>query len=284
MRLEDLCAGDISALAELTILLAKRSASSTLTGMKTARLAAKNSLTGAVTIVGHMNKNNAVSLAKSTVRSTAYGAAVVSKKTAGITEATAKGVISSGKIVTKTVHQGIEKASKMIIELPKNILASIKNPREQIPILLSKMENLTMRSAAIGIYVMKKAMKLSPLHLFEMVFLYITRLLFYVILVTPIVIFILGWILWEVGLWINGIELMAFGAAAGILGPIIWYIVRYRGLKSLKAVSALMVKSASKPLRTIRRKIKRKKRNRKKERENMASDETIKHEHDGSIV
>lgn len=80
---------------------------------------------------------------------------------------------------------------------------------------------------------MNTVLAMNPLAAFEKVIKMVLEVCWYLVVLTPPVLILAGWVVWKIGIRLSGLELIAFGVGFAVLGGMGWWAVNVTAKKQL---------------------------------------------------
>lgn len=206
--LERMAAGEVTAAFEVAQLLAVNSAG-----------AAGNTANAVVDGVKNFDAGSAVAGGSKAVVDAAGAAADAS---GAALQATANATGEAASATAKATQNAVG-----------GIFSAVANPRGAVSAVASFTTDAASGAMDTAGGMVSAAMEMNPLYAFEKIIKQVLRVCLYLVCATPPVLFLVGWLLWKLGIHINGLELMVFGLLLGVVAPVCWLLVSKKVKKML---------------------------------------------------
>lgn len=226
--LEDFCAGEVTAAFEVTRIIAAKTAGATGNTARALAVCVMNfnagdalaSDTGAVVDAAGAAANATGNAAK------AVGGAA--EDGAKATAAFAGSVVGGAFSMVKDPSAGVLNAAGAVGDAAGSTLEAGG----------SAVSNAT-EAAGNAI---NAAMEMNPLLAFEKIIKMVLEVCWWLVVLTPPVLIIAGWIVWKLGIQLSGLELIAFGVGFAILGGLGWWSVNVTAEKQLSNAGVQIIR------------------------------------------
>lgn len=242
--LEKLCVGDVAQAAMLAKSLVPRSARAL---QKENRKKVYRQLKDGANTGADVLSKTSVAANKAAKQGAAYSKrAALQASDLAMTKGTefASAASSSASLAA----ENIAKETDYLLKNPKDGFGSLaKSTRKKV----KKTAGKTKKS----LQNVKNMMEKNPLYIFEKVLSRLFRSALVVIILSPVILFLLGFGLWKLGVVVNGLEFMTFGVLMAVVLPLLWYFVKHRVMDQLSGPVKEAVMKEMKKAKKVAKKV-----------------------------